>query len=146
MRSIKYFDKQTASKSGIPKWVFILIGVLILAGIVGGIYYFYNRQTQTHEEGIEPIYRKPWFSKQGELICEKGFVEFEGKCVGCPAGSAWNGNSCVVSKHQRPKGFQPHELAEFIHKTYNPTIFGFGHSHRHSNLHKIVDQAVAHGI
>lgn len=74
MRAVKYFEQQGASKSRIPKWIFVLVGIVILAGIAGGMYYFLNRQKHHHEESVEPIYGKPLGIKEGVTLCKKGFA------------------------------------------------------------------------
>lgn len=105
VRAVKYFDQQS-SRSGISKWVFILLGVLLVAAVVGGIYYFYGR-SRNSEETIVPIYGKSWYSDTGIMKCGDGFVEHDGKCVGCPSGFSWSGSACVVSRHKKSREFRP---------------------------------------
>ena len=42
-KGINYFSQQRVSSSRGSKWLYFIIGTLVLAAIVGVVYYFWNR-------------------------------------------------------------------------------------------------------
>lgn len=79
-------------KPACPKWIWILLGLLILGITIGAIYYFCcARKTANH---IDPIIGQPIYSGNGTLVCSNGFFQNNGKCIACPIGSQWTGSFC----------------------------------------------------
>ena len=67
VRAVKYFDRNDQSTSGIPKYVWFLVGILLLAAVVGAIYYFWSHSKKDHASThiIQPIEGRPIYTKNG---------------------------------------------------------------------------------
>lgn len=71
VRAINYFDQHKVASSKGSKWLYFLLGTLILAAIIGGIYYFWNRSKNTYGEIVNPIEGKPIYTQDGTAECSR---------------------------------------------------------------------------
>lgn len=75
-------------KPACPKWVWALIGLLVLGIIAWSIYHFCFAKKSNQ---IDPIIGQPLFSSNGAVVCPNGFFLVNGKCISCPSNSQWTG-------------------------------------------------------
>lgn len=80
---------------GITSWLLPLLGLLLLAALLSGLYYYFKSK-DTHKEQVTK-------SMTYSYECGNGFM-LDGRCITCPTGSKWDGKSCT---YQSPSVVQP---------------------------------------
>lgn len=69
VRTVNYFNKNESITSKIPKWIYVLVGVLILVAAIGAVYYFWNQARNKNIEVVQAIEGKPFYLRDGKIRC-----------------------------------------------------------------------------
>lgn len=77
-----------------PWWLWPVLGLLLLAVIIGGLYALFRPKRHADEDSEEE-------ERSVRTKCS-GYLNDDGDCIACPRGSRWNGKTCTYKKSVVP--------------------------------------------